>query len=134
MSVVTGGDILEVSFDNPDVGAGFFFPVAEKDSTINAGGFRNNDQLQMDGAGRLITAKNRMPGGFQMEVASDEVNTREHQNATLLAASTSPTIWTVQHVNGTIYKGEGVIQGPIELNGNTSSFTLKVACATLTPQ
>lgn len=127
MAVVVGGDITEVSFNNPLQGAGFLYPVAGKDSKYDLGGFRGSDQPDVDGAGRLINKQNRTPWFFEVPISADMKNTREFDTICGLAESQEESTWTFTHVNGTIYRGKGVVVGKPELNGNDSTFTLKVA-------
>jgi hypothetical protein len=126
MALVTGGDIKEISWSNSLLGAGFFMPVAGSDSTYDLGGYRGNDQAVLDGGGRLINQLNLKPWMFQVEVSNDMGDTKEFETASAIAASTAETTWTFSHINGFVYKGVGVIQGDLQLNGNKSTFTLKV--------
>lgn len=124
MAVVINGDIVEIAWSNPDLGSGFFFPIANTDSTLNLGGFRGNDQAVLDGAGRLMNQKNRMPWSASMETANDPLNTKELEAASALAASTAETVYTITHVSGVRYKGAGTILGNLEGNFNKGSFQL----------
>lgn len=126
MAIVSGGDITEIKWSNPSLGSGFWYPLAGEDSTYNLGGFRGADEGKVDGAGRLINSLNRMPWMFQVVVANDMVNTNEFEEACAIAASPDPTIFTISNINGAVYSGQGTIQGDLELNGNKSSFSLKV--------
>lgn len=126
MSVVIGGDILAIKWSNPDLGSGMFFPLANTDSTLNKGGFRGNDQPVLDGAGRMINQMNRTAWSAKMEVAADLVNSQEFETASAIAASTSETVWTIDHVSGVTYSAKGVILGSLEMNANKASFSLNI--------
>lgn len=126
MPVVSGGDITEISWSNPSLGAGFFYPIAGEDSELDLGGFKNDDNGVVDGAGRLINSKNRKAWMFSVPVANDPVNTQEFEAATAIAASLEETTWTFSMISGAVYTGVGTIQGEIKLNGNKATFQLKV--------
>lgn len=126
MAIISGGDITEISWSNPDLGSGFFFPVAGEDSTYDLGGIRANDDGILDGAGRLINSMNRKPWMFSVLVANDMVNNNEFEAASAIAQSTVDTTWAFTNINGVTYQAQGTIQGTVELNGNKSTFTLKV--------
>lgn len=123
---VYGGDITELSWSNPDVGSGFFFPVAGESNTLDIGGFTNDDDGALDGAGRLIVNKKRMPGMFEIVVASDMQTTQEYETAKALAQSFNDTVFTIGYSNGIVYKGNGVVVGQPVLATDKSTFSLKV--------
>lgn len=125
---ITGGDILEVSWLHPTLGAGFFYPVSGSESTFNKGGLRTNDNSPVDAAGRLIRTMNRQPGKFSLTVASDPVDSQEFDTASTIASDLAEAIWTVALINGAIYKGKGSIEGSLELDGQKSTFPLTVVC------
>jgi hypothetical protein len=110
------------------LGSGFFFPIGGEAGTLDTGGFRNEDNGVVDGAGRLINSMNRKAGTMEIPIANDMVTSQEYEAAVAIAGSTDETIWTVEHVNGSIYKGSGTIQGDIKLDTNKSRFDLKVVC------
>jgi hypothetical protein len=126
--MATGGDIVEITFNHPDLGSGTIFPKAAEDSTFNLGGFRSADEENMVTAnGEMIDKINRVRWSFSDTVAWD-MNIREDlQKVSDLAASPKPATWTFQHINGTIYGGTGKPVGPYEGNGNAATFTLKIS-------
>jgi hypothetical protein len=124
--MVTGGDIVEVKYSNPNVGSGFFFPIAGEDSTFDLGGFRNDDSGVVDGKGALIVSKNRKPWSFEVTVSNDMLGAQELEKAKALHADTNDTVWSFALSNGAVYTGKGAIVCDLELNGNKATFTLKV--------
>lgn len=126
--MTVGGDILEITFNHPTVGAGVIFPKANEDSTFDLGGIRSADDPDMvTGAGEMIDQMNQKRWSFEVPVAWD-MNTREDlEKINQLAADPQPADWTISHVNGAIYSGSGKPVGDYQGNGNTAVFTLKVA-------
>lgn len=126
--MAVGGDILEITFNHPDVGSGTIFPKAAEDNTFNLGGFRIDDDANgITGNGEMIAKMSRERWSFGATVAWD-MNIREDlQKIAELAASPKPATYTIQHVNGTIYKGDGWPVGSYEGNGNSATFPLKLA-------
>ena len=126
----TGGDITEITFNHPTLGAGSFFPKANEGNTLDLGGIRNNDDTNMiSGDGELINQKNRVRGFAEIVVAND-LNTREDLLvASNLAADPVGADYTVSLINGTVYKCSGTIVGDISADINAATFTLKIATA-----
>lgn len=125
MSLAIGGDISEISFSNPEVGTGFFYPMSGEEHSLDKGGFRSEDNKAIDGSGRLIQSMKRAVGTLEV-VASNSTETGDYDNACAIAASTAETTWTIAMLNGDVWKGTGVIQGDIKLNTYKTNFTLTV--------
>lgn len=124
----TGGDITEITFNNPLVGSGTIFPKAGEDSSYDLGGFRATDDANMiDGGGNMILQLNRVRWSFKVVVAWDMNDQETLEKIVQLISSTAPTEWTFANANGTVYGGTGVPVGDYEGNGNQSTFPLKVA-------
>lgn len=125
---VVGGDIVEITFNHPTVGSGVLYPKSNEDSTLNPGGFVNNDDENgIDGSGTAIFQKSRVRSGFEVTLAH-EMNLREDlEKVVAIAQSNEEADWTVTHVNGTIYAGKGLPVGAIASNMNAATFPLKVA-------
>lgn len=126
----TAGDVLEITYNHPTVGQGVFLPKANEGNTLDPGGFRNADDVNMiDGSGGLIVQKNRVRGSVEC-LCADDLNEREDSTtAKALAASSVPADWTFTHVNGSVWGGSGVIVGDIQTDLNAGTFTIKVAGA-----
>jgi hypothetical protein len=126
MSIV-GGSILELRYDNPDVGVGEFFGVDTETGTYILGGLVNKTDPQIDGGFNLIVEKMIAPGSIEMTVSNDmSASAPSFERAFALASSLNDTTWTFANSNGSIYKGVGVIVDTPTLDGNKSSFTLKI--------
>lgn len=125
---VISGDFTEVTYNHPTLGNGTFFPKSAEDSTLDTGGFRNNDDANgIDGGGRAIIQKNRVRWSFETTCAMDMVTDNDLEKITALAESPVEADWTFSHVSGTVWKGKGVPVGDQQGNGNAGTFTLKVS-------
>ena len=122
------GDILEITFNNPDVGQGVFFPKAGEGNTYDLGGFRNSDDANgIAGNGEIIVTKNQVRGFFEVVVANDMNGRRDAENMAKLAASTKLTAWTFTVINGSVFGVNGVPVGDIAPDINAGTFSIKVA-------
>lgn len=123
-----GGDLLEIKYSNDDVGEGSWFPKSNEDSTFDLGGDRFQDDANMvDGGGRPIRIKNRVRWSLEATVSWDANVTDELTQARLLCSSNAPTVWTISHINGTVWKGTGDFVGDIQGNGNAATMSIKLA-------
>lgn len=124
---VIGGDFTEITYNHPTLGSGIVFPKAAEDSTLNTGGFSEEDDNQMiDGGANMITKLNRKRWSFETVVAWD-MDSKTLENIEAMAASPVQADWTFSHISGKVYAGTGKPVGDIEGNGNAATFTLKVA-------
>lgn len=127
MSAV-GGDIIEAAFNHPTLGSGVLFPKAGEDSTFDLGGFRSDDSDDMvDGSGNYIDKLTRKRWSVEMTMAWDNNSRLELEKVNAMAASPVPATWTISHVSGAIYKGQGKPTGDLKGNGNNATFPLKIA-------
>jgi hypothetical protein len=120
-----GGDIIEVTYNNSEVGSGTFRPKAGEGNTYDVGGFRN-DASAITGGGESIITKNRKPGFFQVLLSNDMNNQKDVEKLADLAKSTQPTTWTFQVANNKIYRGTGVVDGDIVADIDKATVPLKV--------
>lgn len=127
MSVVAG-DLLEITYNHPELGSGTFYPKSGEDNTFDEGGFRTNDDANsITGSGESIDVINRVRWSVEATVANDNNNREDLTKARQLAAHPLPAQWTFSHVNGTVWAGTGKPVGDIQSNGNAGTFTLKVS-------
>lgn len=123
-----GGDIIEITYNHPDLGSGVIYPKSAEDSTYNLGGFRSADDANMiDGSGQIIDKMNQTRWSFEAVIAWD-MNIREDLEK-IVALSSSPKLadWTITHINGVVHSGKGKPVGDVNGNGNAATFQLKVA-------
>ena len=123
-----GGDIIEITVNNPNVGSIILFPKSSEDSTYDNGGFRTNDDANMiDGSGAAIYQKNRTRPSFMVKIRWDMINAQELEFLSAITSDTSESTWTFTNTNGVIYKLTGTQVGDLTGNGNDSTIDLKVA-------
>lgn len=128
----TGGDILEITCNHPTQGTVTFYPKSNEDSTFDPGGFRGVDDANMvDGAGRLIRQMNRVRAMFEVTIAKDDNTEETMEVLAAIAASPADAVWTVTHINGSVWKINGAPVGDIQGNMNQGTMTLKVAGSVL---
>lgn len=122
------GDILEITYNHPTIGSGVLFPKANESTTIDLGGFRNNDDAsQVTTAGDLMIPKNRVAGSFEVTVENDNIFRNDLRRMVDVSGENDLADWTIQHISGAIYTGKGVPVGDLQADMNTGTFTLKVA-------
>lgn len=123
-----GGDIIEITYNHPTLGSGRFVPKSNEDGTFDPGGFRSNDDGNMiAGNSEMIDQMNRVRWSFEGSIAWDMNDVDEITNARLLASSPVLTEFTIEHINGTVWKGTGKPVGDIQGNTNVSTFTMKLS-------
>jgi hypothetical protein len=124
----TGGDILEISYKHPTVGAGTWFPKSSEDGTVDPGGNRSNDDENMiTSSGEMIDQINRKRWSFEGVVAWDMETQNELDQALKLTASPVLADWTITHINGVVFGGKGKPVGDIKGNTNTAQMSIKLA-------
>lgn len=123
----SGGSIIEITYNNPEVGSGTFYPKESEDSTYDLGGIRTQDDANMiDGAGRAIYQMNKVRWSFAVKTAWD-MDALDLEAMSALSASLRETTMTFTNINGTIYKGTGKLVGDIQGNGNTATVDFKAS-------
>lgn len=127
---MTGGDILEITWNNPQVspGTGILFGKSNEDSTFDLGGFRSNDDDNMiDGGGNMIDQMNRIRPSFECTISYDMNIQTELDKLSQLASTPVQTDWTISHINGTVWKITGKPVGDLKGNGNNATIQFKIA-------
>lgn len=124
-----GGDVLEISFKHETLGSGKLRCKAAEDGTLEKGGLRNNDdENSVTGDGQLILNKNYRRGTWESPpVAWDMTEQKTLDVLSQMAESSLAADWTISHVSGQIWGGNGVPVGDIPGATNTAQITLKLA-------
>lgn len=123
-----GGDISEVTFNNSEVGSGTFKPKAGEANTFDPGGIRTmDDNKAITSDGEPIWTQNNQMGFFQILIANDMNVRKEVEKLAQIAASATPTTWTVSMLNGAVYRGVGYMVGDITADVDKATVPLKVA-------
>lgn len=124
----TGGDILEISYKHPTLGAGTWFPKSNEDGTVDPGGYRSTDDANMiTGDGQMIDQINRVRWSFEGVVSWDMDSADELAQARRLAASPVLADWTITHINGTVWGGKGKPVGDVQGSTNSPQMSIKLA-------
>lgn len=120
------GDILSLTSNHPTLGSFVYKVLRTQDNTLDTGGDRTNDDINMKtGANEMVWQINGKGGQLNVTVVDDmqkKTAERLSQEAGALADST----WTLSHINGFVYSGEGRPVGDIIPNVNTGALTLKI--------
>jgi len=126
--MAVGGDILEITYNHPTLGTGTIFAKSQEDSTFDLGGYRSNDDAAMvDGGGNMIDQINQVRWKFSVAVSWDGNSANELDKIVALAGSPVTADWTISHINGVVWGGNGKPVGDYEGNGNASTFTLTLS-------
>lgn len=122
-----GGDIIEITYNNPDIGTGAFYPKSSEDSTYDLGGYRTGDDANMiQGNGQAIYQVNRVRWSFAVKCGWD-MTAEDLEALSALSAALSETTFTFTNINGTIYKATGKMVGDVQGNGNTATVDIKAS-------
>jgi len=126
--MATGGDILEVSVNHPDLGSKIFFAKASEGNTFEPGGFRTeDDEDSVDSGGNMIQKINRKLGFFEI-VLSNDLNEREDFDfISQLHQSSKLGDWTVSIINGVTFGGQGKPVGTVTPNINDATMSVKIS-------
>ena len=124
-----GGDILEITYTHPEVGAGTIYCKSNESGVIDIGGFRSNDDAnQITGGGDMIDQMNRIRGRFESPpIAWDMTGQDELDKLRKMAASPLKGNWTISHISGKIWGGRGKPVGDLTGDTNTALITLILA-------
>lgn len=122
-----GGDILEIVCQHT-LGEFRFQAKSNEAFTLDPGGIRTNDDAnQVTGGGQMIAQKNRVRWSMEGPIAVDFASDNELKNLRELAGHPDLGTWTISHISGTIYKGQGTVVGDLNADTNAAQMTLKVA-------
>lgn len=125
---VTGGDVFEITYNHPNLGDGSFFIKSGEDTTFDPGGLRTEDeQGAISGNGQMIKKINRNRWSLEGPVVWDMLEQNEIETLSALAANPLDAQFTISHINGTIWRGEGTVVGDIQGSGQDVTIPVKFA-------
>ena len=128
MARYLGGDIIEITVNHPTVGEFKFSPKSNESFTLDEGGFRSNDDGNaVTGNGQMIDQLNNTRWSMEGPVAVDLTSGNELEKLPALAASPELGTWTITHISGAIWKGQGKPVGDLQADSNTAQMGLKVS-------
>lgn len=125
---VTGGDVLEVRYNNDNVGEGVFYVKSGEDMTFDEGGFRNEDEAgAMSGSGEAIYKMNQVRWMLEGPMVWNMITQNELERLSQLAEDLGETQFTIRHINGTIWAGVGKVVGDIQGGSQEATIPIKLA-------
>ena len=128
MANYLAGDILEIVCKHPDLGVSRFQVKSNESINIDFGGLRSDDDAgSITGAGDFIDKVNRVRWSMEGPIAVDFVSGNETDKLNELAESSKLGTWTITHISGAVWKGQGKPVGDLSPDTNTAQMTLKVA-------
>jgi hypothetical protein len=127
MSVI-GGDILEVSYNHPTLGSGVLLPKSDEDCEIDLGGNRSSDEEKsVDTGGTMIDVMTRSRWYASFTIAGDTQEREDLEQISALAEDPVLAVWTITHISGTIYQGQGKPVGDVRQAMKAATIALKIA-------
>lgn len=132
MASTTHGDILEITYNHPEIGSGRFRPKSGEGNTYKLGGFQNNDDANAIGSeGTLIMQKNRVTGMLEAVVINTTAEGEESDADILqqLMNSPIPADWTFTTQADAVFAGNGHAVGEVAPDLNAGTFSMKVVVA-----
>lgn len=128
MAKYRGGDIEEIVCKHAVLGDFRFQAKSNESFTIDPGGLRSNDDSGMiTGGGTFIDQINRVRWSVEGPIAVDDQSENEFKGLRDLAQSEELGTWTVSHINGTVWRGQGKPVGDLQSDTNTAQMTLKIS-------
>lgn len=125
---VIAGDLIEVTYNHPELGSGTIFPKAGESTTLNTGGFFSTDEANgVDGGGNLIVTMQRNVSSASFTAAWDNNVRKDLEALTALAAHPVDADWTLTHVSGIVYGGKMRPVGALEGDMGAATIAVKLA-------
>lgn len=125
--MTVGGDIIEITYNHPDLGSGVVYPKAGEKSTYFIGGITTaSDESSVDGSGKPIRKMNRTLGFFESMVANDQNDKQEFEKVIAMSGNPKPADWTFTIINGAVYAGSGFPVNVKEADINDATFKLRI--------
>lgn len=126
--MAVGGDLIEATYNHPDLGSGTLYMKSNEDNNFDLGGFRSNDDANMvDGAGNMIEQMNQVRWKLEATISWDMNDRNELQTIVDLAASPQTADWTFSHINGTVWGAKGKPVGDYSGSGNNATFPIIIS-------
>lgn len=122
------GDMREIGVSHDTIGNFTLFVKSAEDSTLDKGGYRNNDDNNgIDGSGGMIMIKNQARWSVEAMISIDMNTRKDLDKLVALAESPIEADFTFAYLNGDIQGGRGTIVGEIQTNTNAGTMTAKFA-------
>ncbi len=123
---IQAGDFTEISYNHPNLGSGFFFPIAGEDGTLDLGGFRTEDDANaIAGSGEAIDKMKRTRWSFEDTLKWDLANVNDLDILTKMAESSLHSTFTFTHVSGAVFHATGKPVGDLVGSGQNAQIPVK---------
>lgn len=120
------GDVLSLSENNPTLGSFVYKVLRTQDNTLDLGGDRVNDDVNMKTGGDEMVWQINGKGGQLTVTVIDDMTKKTAERINSVCGALTDSTWTMSHKNGFVYTGEGRIVGDIVPNINTGALTIKI--------
>ena len=123
--MITAGDILELAFDHPELGAKIFECKSGEDANVMPGGFKaNDDDGNIGASGTRINQKNRYPWSLEPTI---EVKSGDLAYLQACSESTKEATITATFMDLEVRSGQGTPVGDLSENKQTATIGFKIA-------
>lgn len=123
-----GGDFEEVFCSHPEFGQMRFYPKANESFTVDFGGVTSNDdENSITSAGDMIDQLNNRRWSVEGPIAIDMRGGQEEEFLNNVSRSPILSTWTLTHISGAIWVGQGKPVGSRAYDTNAGTLTLKIA-------
>jgi len=121
--MATGGDLIEITYNNPTLGSGRLDPKGSEDTEVDFGGYMTQDSDDsVSGSGVNIIIKNRKRWSITSPPLLWNSNPDTLEVLQNLQDDNNQTTFTFTFIDGSVYKGLGTIVG--DLKGNKNAATI----------
>lgn len=104
--MIIGGDIIEITANNTELGSSYTFATpTEEEATINMGGLVSTVTTTADG--RSIRSMKQTPWSVATGITWDMLGIDDLDALSKLAASKVDTDFTFTHISGAVFAGKG---------------------------
>jgi hypothetical protein len=124
---MTGGDLVEITFNHPNEGSGVLFAKADEEAELDLGGDRTADEeksVATSGQNIKVITKNRW--GVSFVLATDLTSAEHLAKLSRMAGSPNDGTWTFSHISGAVYRGQGGPVGDVKGAMKASTTQLKI--------
>lgn len=125
---MVGGDITEITFNHPTLGSGVLFVKSDEDSELDLGGYRSADEEKgIATNGDMIDTMTLSRWMASATLASDLTDANHLKKVTDMASHPLPASWSVSHISGAVYRGNGKPVGDVKQAVKGSTLPLKIS-------
>lgn len=123
----SGGDMIQISWNDPNLGSGTFYGKSGEDTTVNTGGAMTDDSdTNIDTAGNFINTMRLIPWKISSTISWDMINPqrREIEMLKKLTGTVNSQDFVFTNINGVNYTGNGKVVGAVEGSAKDCTMTI----------